>query len=75
MYWVVMRRLGRSDGSFFLNGHMWLIRTRPRRAPDTPKMTRGPQLLFYVIFVFAAAQREKDGEEMIHVKVLTGRLT
>lgn len=50
MYWVVMRRMGRSDGSF-LTGHMWLIRIEPHKAPDTLKMTTAPQELFHVISV------------------------
>lgn len=59
MYWVVMRRMGRSDGSF-LTGHMWLIRIGPHRAPDTLKMTTAPQELFYVIPVLLGkAKRQK----------------
>lgn len=45
MYWVVMRRMGRSDGSF-LTGHMWLIRIGPHGAPDTLKMmSRTPRII------------------------------
>lgn len=58
MYWVVMRRMGRSDGSF-LTGHMWLIRVGPHRAPDTLKMTTAPKEFFYVIPVFIRQGRER----------------
>lgn len=45
MYWVVMRRVGRSDGSF-LTGHMWLIRIGPHGTPDTLKMmSRTPRII------------------------------
>lgn len=50
MYWAVMRRMGRSDGSF-LTGHMWLIRIGPHIAPDTLKMTAAPQELSNIISV------------------------
>ncbi len=61
MYWVVMRRMGRSDGSF-LTGHMWLIRIGPHRAPDTLKMTTAPQELFYVISVLLGEAEERRDE-------------
>lgn len=58
MYWVVMRRMGRSDGSF-LTGHMWLIRVGPHGAPDTLKMTTAPQELLYVISVLGEADKQR----------------
>lgn len=61
MYWVVMRRMGRSDGSF-LTGHMWLIRIGPHGAPDTLKMTGAPRELLYVIAVWRG-QANKQGKE------------
>ena len=62
MYWAVMRRMGRSDGSF-LTGHMWLIRVGPHRAPDTLKMNAAPPELFHIISVLnGGAERQNTWE-------------
>lgn len=68
MYWLVMRRMGRSDGSF-LTGHMWLIRIGPHGAPDTLKMTTAPQELLYVISALVGGaekqkRKSKNGPEL-----------
>lgn len=71
MYWVVMRRMGRSDGSF-LTGHMWLIRIGPHKAPDTLKISAILQNYFSIISVLLAMtqrnmrdDKSKVGSELI----------
>lgn len=62
MYWVVMRRMGRSDGSF-LTGHMWLIRIRPHKAPDTPTKITAPLVLFMSSVFYWAPHRGRRCEK------------
>lgn len=59
MYWVVMRGMGRSDGSS-LTGHMWLIRIGPHKAPDTLKMIFCTPRIILCNFSFIRRGRQTD---------------